>query len=286
MQHDLNIACLEVDEPSKQAGRFISAIWPGRMQPVFLTPPDNLNPATREYITASTKNVCTLKGRVLTIYGSGSFHHYTYGLVKNLANTRSENYAYVHIDQHTDNGSPESPYLGNGGFVGQIGLEKSIAAVRYIGCEQILNKETPAAIILQNKTINEDGVQKTLQDILAGTPDDVYVSIDLDVLKKNEMITRWEEGLMGINTLIEVIQFLIQKKNIISADILGHGSYWMPGDVDRRPSISDAVHGKIKRLNLIVYAMVAGTFLGDDVSIWKQEHTDLAAQNLNNYLNS
>ena len=282
---DWNLACFDVDRPSDFAARFLSTLLKREIQKVFPIPPHEFSPSTREYVTAVTECIRGIGGKVLTIYGSGSFHHFTYGLVKNIADAISSNYAYIHIDQHTDDRWPEAEQLSSGSFVGQISLKHTVAAVRYIGCEQIMNTKTPTRIILQNKTINELGVKQSLTSLLEGTPQDVYVSIDLDVLKKNEMLTRWSEGEMSIDTLIEIIAFLKNNKNIISADILGHGSYHVPFDVDEKPDLSDALRKKINHTNMLVYAIVVGTFLGIDISTWKQEHGKLASEDLHKYLN-
>ncbi|MBI4141595.1 arginase family protein [Candidatus Woesearchaeota archaeon] len=282
MHYEWNVACFEIDKTSSFAEKFLSTKLKLQIQRIFPARTDKLPVSTKEYITELTSGIDKLEGKVLTIYGSGSFHHYTYGLIRNLADVRSKKYTYVHIDQHTDDASPQAEHLGCGSFVGQLN-KPPVEAIRYIGCEQILSVFTQKEFVLNNQTINEKGVQKSLQDILAGTPDDVYVSIDLDVLNKNEMLTRWAEGKMSIDTLLQIIDYLKNNKNIISADVLGHGSYFIPLKGDLKTS--DEIKGKINHTNMLVYAMVVGTFLGQNIERFKEEHTSLASQDLHKYLN-
>ena len=97
---DWKIFCLEVDEPSKEIGEFMKRIWPDKVSTIKL--PGQWNVVEKEHLKDLLWQFRNIDGKVLTVYGSGLFHHFTYGLLRNVADIRSDNYTYIHIDQHTD----------------------------------------------------------------------------------------------------------------------------------------------------------------------------------------
>ena len=121
---------------------------------------------------------------------SGEFHHLTFGICANL-NTQL---SYVHLDNHEDRTPrPENvsgdPYIDCGNFVHDIDNLPNIDKVYW--------NEMPEG-------------------------KDVYLSVDLDVLSKDYINTRYDQGDLTPGQLIEQVSRIKSTNNIISADIFGY----------------------------------------------------------------
>lgn len=51
--------------------------------------------------------------------------------------------------------------------------------------------------------------------------EDIYISIDKDVLHSSEVITNWDQGVMTVKTLIDYLRQLLLHKRVIGIDICG-----------------------------------------------------------------
>jgi len=169
--------------------------------------------------------VKSFKGKVngkipLVVYGSGSFHHYTYGLCKGLADKRSQGYSYLHYDQHSDYGSRVDDRsfnneVGCGDFVKEILIDTHAISAFLIGPTGIYPK------IERAKVRNHENSFRKLQNLFnGGMSPEVYISIDLDVLKEG-MITDWGMGTMSLNQILDSLTKVKERKKIIGADICG-----------------------------------------------------------------
>lgn len=265
------IICLETGTPSKQVGAFLKSLWPSKVSSVYADEHDVL---TGNHISGLLSQFRDFSGKILTVYGSGRFHHYTYGLVKNIADLRRNNYTYVHIDQHSDDADftfrGPNPLLHCGGFVYSIKKSKKVSAVKYIGClKQFRHIEQEDLLTSQNFVVGS--IEKNVRGLLANTSKDIYVSMDLDVLLDLHMQTAYKGGDMKIGTLINCLEYLKSEKNIISADALG---------LDKSRCHAFAPNHYLIEASFLVYAMIAGTLLGEDISALKKEHTCLVGKHL------
>lgn len=257
----MNIVCLEVDKESQDMGSFLEKIWPGKIQRI---PCRSKKDITREELLTSLKAFEHLEGKVLTVYGSGSFHHYTYGLCRHVADKRSNNYTYVHVDQHSDTATADPKYIKEldcASFVGPIAVDTHATAVKYIGCPTY---EAPS---VQIEELEREGVDESLSVYFHRAPRDIYVSLDLDVLKNTDMRTGWPCDGLSMDTFLATLQWLSRERNIISADALGY-------DVTRKP-LSFDLKKDWHTISGLVYAMIAGTLLGEDITAMKTEHERL-----------
>lgn len=177
--------------------------------------------------------------KVLTLYSSGGMHHYTYGLCREVADKRSESYAYFHFDHHPDYGyssidrfsSIDRKILNCGAFVRHILRDSNAQALRYVGCRSLVDDEWCSSDVEKiGKTYDSDykdrlecnGVEKTMERLLQNTPNDVYISMDLDVLKPEEIQTSYGNGPLLLDQLLESLDGIKRRKNIVSADALGY----------------------------------------------------------------
>ena len=123
---------------------------------------------------------------------SGEFHHLTFGICANLNSQLS----YVHLDNHEDRTprpnfsmDPGDMFIDCGNFVLDIDSLPNIDKVYW--------NEIPEG-------------------------KDVYLSVDLDVLSKEYINTRYDQGDLTPEQLIEQVSRIKSTNNIISADIFGY----------------------------------------------------------------
>jgi len=193
------------------------------------------------------------KGRVLTVYGDGEFHHYTYALTRLAANRRglhSWDWTYFHLDNHRDdwskrsrgNGEPSS--LNCASFVDSIAHDHRaipfmVGPVVYARKDSlgylfhgqripIYNNQFPMHQQLSKYWGDGDSLwgktdQRSLPDIgdLLETPREAYLSFDLDLLANSEIVTNFDQGYVTLRRLCEIVELIRAYKRIFSADILG-----------------------------------------------------------------
>lgn len=247
------IVMLEHDEGSKELGDFFKKIWSDGIIKkdignVWLEDTDS-NARTMQ------KFVGDLEGKILTLYGSGSFHHYTYGLCYAIAHKRSDNYMYVHIDNHSDSIYRENGIIKCGSFVENIMEEPEANDILLIGAGKGENPK-------ERKTISQkDLISKQAKDIVRKElkkklQKDVYASLDLDILTYDDISTDFTQGILELKHLLNVIEVLKEEKNIISADILGYRGI--------APSSRYGSQRATYPINLLTYAILAAKITGKD----------------------
>jgi len=272
---DWKIVCLELDEESKEVGKFLEGIWPSKVSSVVIKDSEDI--IKREHLRDLLSDFSAKQGRIFTVYGSGVYHHFTHGLLEVVADARSQNYAYVHVDQHTDNydiheigGSGEVLNCAN--FVSRIPVNTRAIAVKYVGCKKQFVRVRQSDIV-ETYDLKDKGVGFALERLLRGTPFDIYASIDLDVLKRTHIKTGWTRGNMDVGLLLDVVKYLKSNKNILSADALG-----LCCDIIERYAELIPLTKQLWDASLLVYAMLAGTILGEDINCLKEEHDNLTKQ--------
>ncbi len=194
-------------------------------------------------------------GRVLTIYGDGEFHHFTYALTQFARERRGLGYdardwTYFHFDQHRDDwgrrrvrGEPSG--IDCAGFVDSIAYyhqgvpfmvgpsvyaKKDSQGYRINGQEiPIYSNQFPKAM-QESKVWRSDSVLDGLTDArrlpsrrdLQETPTESYLSFDLDLLSPTEMVTNFDQNeYMTLRSLVPILDRVREYKRIFSADILG-----------------------------------------------------------------
>jgi hypothetical protein len=194
-------------------------------------------------------------GRVLTIYGCGSMHHFTYAL-SHLARERrglgydARDWTYFHFDQHRDDWGKrlpggESYYLDCGSFVDSLayhhqGVPFMVGPAVYAKKDsrgyRVNGTEIPIYSSQFPKSMQESQVWKrndTLEGVtdarrlptrrdLKETPIPSYLSFDLDLLSPTEMLTSYDQNdKVTLRDLVRILDRVREHKRIFSADILG-----------------------------------------------------------------
>lgn len=196
-------------------------------------------------------------GRLLTVYGDGEFHHYTYALTRLAAERRGLespdlNWTYFHFDNHRDDWGRRpphgySPTLNCGNFVDSIAYDHG-AVPFMVGPQaypkkdargyRIRGTEIPIYSNYFDKALQEsrewksnswtplDGIRNGLElpraRDLRETPIPTYFSFDLDVLAESEIVTNFDQSEdMTLRRLCQILDKVRPHKRVFSADILG-----------------------------------------------------------------
>ncbi len=193
--------------------------------------------------------------RVLTIYGNGEFHHFTYALTQFARERRGLGYdgrdwTYFHFDQHRDDWGARTPqglpyHIDCGSFVDSIAhyhqsvpfmvgptvyAKKDSRGYQMSGDEiPIYSSQFPKS--MQRREVwKNDAVLQTLTDArrlpsrrdLQATPTESYLSFDLDLLSPTDIVTNYDQNdYQTLRTLVPILDRVREYKRIFSADILG-----------------------------------------------------------------
>ncbi len=156
---------------------------------------------------------------------NGNYHYisalYT-GMIK-------EPFSLVVLDHHPDMQAPMFDILSCGGWVlDVIKNNPFVRDIHIIGADRGLideldEKDKKRAIFYDLEDVFYDNGTIRLPD----TENPVYLSVDKDVLKRDEIITNWDQGDMTTERLMDFVRalFITEKKNfgrnIIGVDICG-----------------------------------------------------------------
>lgn len=229
---DWQIIVLLHDESSRQVAEFFTGIYPIR---IGKFPKRIKRLSLKKKIIKNIKHISKKTGlngdRVLTLVGAGGKHQYTYGLCKVLADKKSEEYGYIHFDLHSDTKQTiDNSHIGCASFVQHL-LEDGgkVKKIFYVGCCQEVS--LPDVIDVENfqdktilknyKNVKEESA-RDLMIPLKNLPEDVYISMDLDVLGRKDIHTGFGYGSMSLEKLIQCLEIIKSEKNIIGADVLGY----------------------------------------------------------------
>ena len=61
-----------------------------------------------------------------------------------------------------------------------------------------------------------------MKTILSAIPtENIYISIDKDVLNTDNVVTNWDQGMMDISTLTSILEHILKNKQAEGVDICG-----------------------------------------------------------------
>lgn len=160
----------------------------------------------------------------INLIGSGNYHYLTYLLLSKLTNP----FTLVLFDHHTDTlNSPSNELISCGSWV-QEALKKlsNLKRVLIIGVseegEEHISSSIEGKVHLYPKHSLRLNFKQALGSILKNIrTEEVYFSIDKDVLDTKDAITTWDHGTMRLRHVLYIIKEIMQEKKISGIDICG-----------------------------------------------------------------
>lgn len=220
---------LEMDDAGRKIGEFfekegypIERANPGEgIADIEQFIPDCKRIIHKQAIEEAVAGCIKSDSRVMALYGHGGYHFFTYGLAM-LANRLSDEFGYIHIDRHHDSWFDSNEQLSCGAFVRQIlaythvhGYERNML---YIGANNVEAGGFSRAGMLGIHALRENSFEFEFHEKM---PEYVYVTIDLDVMHREEVRTAFEREDLRLDEIKAILNRIKQKKRIISADVLG-----------------------------------------------------------------
>ncbi len=237
--------------------RAFEAAFPGRVASIYVPELAGYRKlevsktALVDYFKREVFQVEAWKNRVLTVYGDGDFHHWTYALTRLALERRGiGKWTYFHFDQHRDDwgesdGRGLKPRLNCGNFVDQIAHDYS-ATPFMVGPDAYPRKDAKGYTVCgkhiplyhnyftqklqrsQRWTTNrvttppQTGLELPAASDLQVTPTEAYLSFDLDLLSRSEIVTNFDQNdYMTLRRVCQILDKVRPYKRIFSADILG-----------------------------------------------------------------
>lgn len=156
---------------------------------------------------------------------SGDFHYLTEYWVSRL----SEPFSLIVFDHHPDMQQPQwEGVVSCGGWVSDV-LRKNpmVKNIIVVGASdkliaQIPEKLRDKVIFYSQSTIDHHEAWPSRVGSLIHEP--VYISIDKDVLRKQDAVTDWSQGDMSLLQLQAVLRIIFAHEQVIGIDITGECS--------------------------------------------------------------
>ena len=188
------------------------------------------------------------KNRILTVYGDGEFHHWTYALTRLALSGRSiGEWTYFHFDQHRDDwgkvgAQGVKPELNCATFVDQL-VHDNAGIPFMVGPDAYPNKDVKGYTIAgkhiplyhnwftkerqrsrrwRSNVASHTGLELPSAADLRETPTEAYLSFDLDLLSHSEMVTNYDQNDdMTLRRVCQILDKVRPYKRVFSADLLG-----------------------------------------------------------------
>jgi hypothetical protein len=165
----------------------------------------------------------------ITFIGSGNYHYLTYLFLKEIAKP----FTLVLFDNHPDLGTDQDQgenLLSCGSWVSYALKDiPLLQQVVIIGPTAILDHHIhhPRVVIFPFKGRNHYSLKSILSAIHT---QNVYISIDKDVLNTTEVSTNWDQGVMELATLTQYVEYILKQKDVEGVDICGE-AHLLPTDL-------------------------------------------------------
>nr|WP_027415972.1 arginase family protein [Aneurinibacillus terranovensis] len=161
----------------------------------------------------------------VTLIGNGNYHYISFLLMSEV----EEPFSLVLFDHHADMlESNNAPMITCGSWV-SYSLQKLplLKKVLIIGVNDVdpafSHKNVPSNVsFITEKDIRSlsiKTIEKRMNAFLDGDP--IYLSIDKDVLYREDAFTNWDQGSMSLLQLIFLLRQINQKKKVIGLDVCG-----------------------------------------------------------------
>lgn len=157
----------------------------------------------------------------ITFLGPGDFHHLSAHFIDRV----SPKPLLILFDHHSDMLESPDGYVTCGSWVAQVlgeGKVKKCLVVGVSSRDEALIKassECKAAFFPEDLP-HEKKVSGVVEELMkSGGP--VYISIDKDVLSQKDAATNWDQGLMSLGELLDLLEVIGATAPIAGADVCG-----------------------------------------------------------------
>lgn len=180
----------------------------------------------RNSLVSINKRLKKRKDKGITFIGSGNYHYVTYLLMSEIESP----FTLVLFDHHTDMMDAPCESLVTCGSWVLKSLEKlpMLKKVIIIGTREDLLESIPEnlnkkVLVFSKKELGQADIRQYIKTAIS--TDNVYFSIDKDVLEESEAVTNWDQGNMKLKELINLIKYISIGKQICGIDVCGEYSY-------------------------------------------------------------
>lgn len=161
------------------------------------------------------------KHRRITLIGNGNYHYVTYVLLSEIR----QPFALVLFDHHTDLApDAETPIISCGSWV-SIALRTLplLKRVVIVGAQVLSRSRIPCNVtILSEQEAGRLSAAEIAQAVRSAAPGlPVYISVDKDVLDRDNAATDWDQGSMTLRQLLDAIRELKRTRPLAGADVCG-----------------------------------------------------------------
>ncbi|MBB5324987.1 arginase family enzyme [Anoxybacillus tepidamans] len=148
----------------------------------------------------------------IVFIGSGNYHYVSYLLMKHII----EPFTLVLFDHHTDLGAGQEAMISCGSWVSYAITIPFLKKVMIVGATV---QQYPH--LSSNITIFPSSLRSPKLLLSHITTENVYISIDKDVLCRDDAVTNWDQGTMTLSFLLQCLKGLLAHKNVVGVDVCG-----------------------------------------------------------------
>lgn len=163
---------------------------------------------------------CSALGpRGIAFIGSGNYHYVSYLLLQRF----QESYTLLLFDHHPDT-MDDVPLLSCGSWVNRAVRDlPNLCSVVILGVSRNWKKQIPVHLFSKIKAVTTEKVlQFSVEKVISLIPTQhVYISIDKDVLTKEDAITNWDQGNMPLQYLLSLLTRILRAKEVLGVDVCG-----------------------------------------------------------------
>ncbi|MGG1876748.1 arginase family protein [Paenibacillus cisolokensis] len=172
---------------------------------------------TQEAMEEIRRRLAARKTSGITYIGSGNYHYVSYALLSEI----DRPFTLVLFDNHTDaKRSDQLPgMLTCGSWVAEAMAH--LPLLRQVAWVGVHSDPFPASSGTRSRTVLLPELKHPEQLLSAVGTNDIYISIDKDVLDEADAVTNWDHGKMRLKQLIVALHTLIMSKNVVGIDVCG-----------------------------------------------------------------
>ena len=157
-----------------------------------------------------------IDARGIHFIDNGNYHYMSAIMLEQI----KEPFTLVVLDHHPDMQAPMfGDILSCGGWVLDV-IEKN----PFVRDSHVIGADTGLVAKLDEETRNRAIFENEPQERgIGGISEElpVYLSIDKDVLRRDELVTNWDQGEMTREELFSFVSELLEKRNVIGVDVCG-----------------------------------------------------------------